>query len=224
MVEMSSQVRRTPYIKICGLRTVEHAVVAANAGADYLGLIFAPGRRQISIDTAAAIAAAVRRVDTPSGQAPALVGVFVNETPARIVAIAGQCGLHALQLSGDERTDVLPALAGWAVFKAVRLNGSSSEQGWFDTPPDTTAILLVDAHVPGVYGGAGVVGDWERAALLARERPVVLAGGLTSANVIDAIRHVRPWGVDVSSGVESDGLKDSAKIHAFIAAVRSVVV
>jgi phosphoribosylanthranilate isomerase len=79
----------------------------------------------------------------------------------------------------------------------------------------------VDAHVPGVYGGAGVTADWERAAAAARERDVLLAGGLTPENVATALRRVRPWGVDVSSGVETDGLKDSAKIRAFVAAARA---
>lgn len=208
-------------VKICGLRTVEHALAAVDAGADLLGLIFAPARRQVSPEAAAEIAQAVR--SSPRGPDVRLTGVFVNEAPARIAQLAETCGLDAIQLSGDEDVSVLRELGGRGrlVLKAVRLAGAASEQGWLDEPERPDVRLHVDAHVPGEYGGAGVVGDWVRAAELARLRPIVLAGGLSPANVAQAIRQVQPWAVDVSSGVESSGVKDSAKIRAFVAAARS---
>jgi len=203
-------------IKICGLRTVEHALVALEAGANMLGFILAPARRRITPAQLATICAAVRAA--PGGRRVSLVGVFVNEAPARMTAIADECGLDILQLSGDEDEAVLRELpAGRTLLKAIRLVDTSAERGWLST----SSLLLVDAHVPGAYGGAGVVANWDRAAELARRRPLVLAGGLAPGNVADAIDCVRPWGVDVSSGVETDGVKDSAKIRAFVAAVRA---
>jgi phosphoribosylanthranilate isomerase len=203
-------------IKICGLRTIEQALVALEAGANMLGFIFAPARRQVTPAQVAAIGAAVRAA--PGGRQVGLAGVFVNEAPARMAALADECGLDALQLSGDEHEGVARHLpADRTLLKAIRLLDTEAEQGWLRTE----ALLLVDAHVPGAYGGAGVIADWERAAELARRRPIVLAGGLTPDNVAIAIDRVRPWGVDVSSGVETDGVKDTAKIRAFVAAVRA---
>lgn len=206
-------------IKICGLRTVEHALVAAEAGATMLGFMFAPSRRQVTPEAAAAMIQAVRAAQhIPHVEC---VGLFVNEQPARIVSIVAQCGLDAVQLSGDEPSSMLDALPlNLPVLKAVRLQGAPEEQGWLEsTHPHVR--LLVDAHVPGSYGGTGTLADWERAAVLARQRPLVLAGGLTPDNVATAVAQVRPWGVDVSSGVETDGVKDCAKIRAFIAAARA---
>src|SRR5262245_4314427 len=130
-------------VKICGLRTPEHALAALAAGADLLGFIFAPARRQVRPAEAAAIGAAVRAA--PGGDRVGLVGVFVNEAPDRMAAIAEECGLDAIQLSGDEDPGVLRELPpGRAIIKAVRLSGASAEQGWLaaDGPR-----LLVDAHV-----------------------------------------------------------------------------
>jgi phosphoribosylanthranilate isomerase len=206
-------------IKICGLRTIEHALAAADAGADMLGLNFATSRRQISPEQAAAIAAAVRA--GPHMQQVSIVGLFVNEAPERMLAIAHQCGLDAIQLSGDETCEVASCLPGIALLKAIRLAGAPTEDGWLQAPPAPNVRLLVDAHAPGSYGGSGVLANWSRAAELAGQRPIMLAGGLTPENVAVAIRQVRPWGVDVSSGVETDGIKDVAKIRAFIAAARA---
>lgn len=211
-------------IKICGLRTVEHALVALNAGADYLGMIFAPSRRQVGEVQAAAITEALRAAPIgPSGRRPGLVGVFVNEAPGRMLSLYERLRLAAIQLSGDEGVDMLDHLKDVPVFKAVRFSGTPSEDAWLTSVLAAPMLrLLADAHVSGSYGGAGVVGDWKTAASLAGSRPILLAGGLTPQNVAEAIREVRPWGVDVSSGIETDGVKDSAKIRAFIAAVRAV--
>ncbi|HJZ49624.1 MAG TPA: phosphoribosylanthranilate isomerase [Roseiflexaceae bacterium] len=206
-------------VKICGLRTIEHALAAADAGADMLGFVFAPSRRQISPEAAAAIVQAVRA--KPAERPVTIVGLFVNAAPDRMLAIARQCGLDAIQLSGDETSDLADRLPGYTLLKAIRLGGAPSEAGWLEPSPAQAVRLLIDAHVPGSYGGAGVLADWDRAAALARQRPIMLAGGLTPENVGAAIRQVRPWGVDVSSGVEIDGAKDAAKIRAFVGAARA---
>jgi phosphoribosylanthranilate isomerase len=205
-------------VKICGLRTIEHALAAADAGADMLGLNFARSRRHVSPEQAAAIAEAIRAA--PHDHQVSIVGLFVNESPEHMLAIARQCGLDAIQLSGDETSDIVGQLPGIALLKAIRLDGAPSEAGWLNTTTPSVR-LLVDAHVPGSYGGAGVLADWDGAARLARQRPIMLAGGLTSENVDAAIRQVQPWGVDVSSGVETSGIKDIAKIRAFVAAARA---
>lgn len=209
-------------VKICGLRTEEHALAALEAGADFLGFIFAPSRRQVQPETVATIVAAVRAA--PGGDRIRCVGVFVNESAERMVEIARIAGLDTLQLSGDEPIAILDTLRQLApdleVIKALRLTGSDDEVPWLDAP--VSIRLLIDAHVPGSYGGAGVVGDWQQAAQLARQRQVLLAGGLHPGNVAQAIAEVQPWGVDVSSGVETEGTKDSAKIRSFIATVRAI--
>jgi phosphoribosylanthranilate isomerase len=210
-------------IKICGLRTVEQARAAATAGADLIGLVFAPSRRRISPVEGAAITAALRAAN---GSSPLIVGLFVNEPPATIRAVAREVGLDLVQLSGDEPASYAAALE-WPVLKAIRMDGSPNEAAWLELAGATTMDpqqrprLLIDAHVPGAYGGTGVVADWVRAAALAARLPIVLAGGLNPANVAAAIAEVRPWGVDVSSGVERDGAKDPRQIEAFIAAARA---
>lgn len=205
-------------VKICGMRTAEHALAAAATRADMLGFILAPSRRQITPAEARAIGQAVRAAH--GEQAPQLVGVVVNETAARIRAIAAECALDAVQLSGDEPPALAGELADMTLIKAIRFDGSAAEQGWLaESWPHVR--LLVDAHTPGTYGGAGVMADWEQSAALAKQRPILLAGGLSPDNVGLAIAHVRPWGVDVSSGVETAGVKDSAKIRAFVAAARA---
>lgn len=203
-------------VKICGLRTAEHALAAATAGADMLGLMFAPSSRRIAPVEAAALVSAVRQ--HPTGQRVQFVGVFVNESPTTMDTIADQVGLDYVQLSGDESPDQAFALhTAW--IKAIRFDGSALERIWLATA--TAQPLLIDAHVPGSYGGSGQHADWGRAAATAAQRPILLAGGLTPASVPTAIAQTQPWGVDVSSGVESAGVKDIAKIAAFIAAVRS---
>lgn len=209
-------------IKICGLRTEEHALAALEAGADFLGFIFAPSRRQVQPEAVAAIVAAVRAA--PGGERIRCVGVFVNESAEQMVRFARIAGLDALQLSGDEPVAILDTLQHLApdleIIKALRLTGADDELSWLEAP--VSVPFLLDAHVPGSYGGAGVVGDWQQAAQLARRRQVLLAGGLHPGNVAQAIAEVQPWGVDVSSGVETEGIKDSAKIRSFIATVHAI--
>jgi phosphoribosylanthranilate isomerase len=213
-------------IKICGLRTIDRALAAATAGADLIGLVFAPSRRRVTVTEAQAIAAAVRALPPPR---PLIVGLFVNE-PAHVIAeIARTVGLEAIQLSGDEPADFsIPVEL--PLIKAIRMTGDPTEEAWLAriaaTKPATsnrlpTLTALVDAHIAGAYGGTGQQADWQRAANLARRVPTLLAGGLTPANVTQAIAVVNPLGVDVSSGVERDGQKDPELMAAFVQAVRS---
>jgi phosphoribosylanthranilate isomerase len=144
------------------------------------------------------------------------VGVFVNASLGEIQATMETCGLNLAQLHGDEPSDMLNALEGKA-FKAFRgvpqsINGFAKQ----DAP-----ALLVDASVKGIYGGSGVTADWNGAAELAKKYPLLLAGGLTPKNVAQAVRQVKPWGVDVASGVEyAPGRKDANRMKAFVQAVR----
>jgi phosphoribosylanthranilate isomerase len=224
-------------IKICGLRQPEHALAAIAAGADLIGLVFAPSRRQISLEEAAMI---VRAVRSHGYGEVAWVGLFVNATAATINEAIRVVGLDLVQLSGDEWPALAEQLSRPAI-AAIRMDGSDREAAWlswaqqketenersaqFTPSPAHRDIhfprLLIDAHVAGSYGGTGTRADWARAAELAQRYGILLAGGLNPDNVAAAIQTVQPQGVDVSSGVETDGVKDIAKIEAFIGAARS---
>ena len=151
------------------------------------------------------------------------VGVFVNEPAESIDAIAKLVGLGAIQLSGDETPEHCGQVAeatGLPVIKALRL-GDEADLERLDAYALAGATLLLDAYVPGSYGGTGRTSDWELARRAAERWPVILSGGLTPDNVADAIAAVRPFGVDVSSGVETDQVKDPEKIRAFVKATRA---
>ena len=200
--------------KVCGITNLEDAGRAVAAGADAIGFVLWPGSpRAVSVEDAAAIG---RRL--PAGVWK--VGVFVDPSAAELAASAERAELDFVQLSGDE-TPQLCAAAPCPAWKALRLApGTSTEtaQRQADAYPDAT--LVVDAGVPGEYGGTGETADWGAAAHLAAQRSVVLAGGLRADNVGAAIEHVRPWGVDVSSGVEArPGVKDEDKVRAFAQAL-----
>ena len=154
------------------------------------------------------------------------MGVFVNQPVEEVRRIAVACGLDYVQLHGDESPDYCRSL-GLPFIKAFRVAAKDGEEdiarrmeAYLAVYPE--AIFLLDAHVEGIYGGTGRSWDWGRAARLALRHPVLAAGGLTPENVAGAVQAIYPWGVDVSSGVETDGMKDVAKIKAFIEAVRSV--
>jgi phosphoribosylanthranilate isomerase len=152
-----------------------------------------------------------------------VVGVFVDEAPERMSEIAMEVGLDWVQLSGHEEVEIAAQIDVPAI-KALRFDGHASEAGWSEYGDTCDRLpVMVDAHVPGSFGGAGVVADWEAARRLAASRAVLLAGGLTPDNVADAIAAVQPWGVDVSSGVETDGVKDLDKIRRFVAAAKGNV-
>jgi phosphoribosylanthranilate isomerase len=199
-------------VKVCGLTSRDDALAAAEYGADYLGFVLYPkSPRGITAARLAGIADAL----APSLR---LVGVFVNESRSLVEQVASDCRLHAVQLHGDESAQAFREMPV-PVWRAVRLG----DDGIWQPPVEAWAVsrYVVDAAPPVVYGGAGVVADWGRAALLAESRPVMLAGGLTADNVADAVRTVRPLGVDASSGVESmPGKKDLACLKQFIEAAR----
>jgi phosphoribosylanthranilate isomerase len=146
------------------------------------------------------------------------VGVFVNASADEIRMTMRTCGLNLAQLHGDETSEMLDELNGKA-FKAFR--GIPADVSGY--AKNESPALLLDASVKGLYGGSGVTADWSAAAELAKKYPLLLAGGLTPENVAEAVRQVRPWGVDVASGVEAGpGKKDAEKMSAFVRAVRRV--
>jgi phosphoribosylanthranilate isomerase len=208
-------------IKICGVKTTEHALETARLGVDLIGVVFAPSRRQVNAEQARMIREALNTCE----QRPGLVGLFVNAPAEEIHATVEACGLEYLQLSGDETPLVLDKLPKLPIIKGIRLDGTATEQAWIaEAATNQRVRLLVDAHVAGSYGGTGVLADWQRAATLAATTPLLLAGGLNADNVANAIQAVRPWGVDVSTGVETNGVKDSVKIAAFVNTARAVTI
>jgi len=207
-------------IKICGLTNLADARFAALSGADLLGFVFYPkSPRYIEALAARAITRELQR------EFPAVryVGLFVDEPLDFVRGVVEVCGLDLVQLHGHETPDALAALDGRA-FRAIRPRSAAEAEealtayGTRSAPPD----LLVDTYSALKPGGTGEVGDWEIAARIARQRSILLAGGLTPQNVGEAIRRVNPWGVDVSSGVESEpGQKSHQAIVDFVAAVRT---
>ena len=202
-------------VKICGVTTIADALMCAEAGADFIGLNFYPkSPRYLARGAAREIANALHNLPRP----PVLVGVFVNEPATTMTAILDECGLDLAQLSGDEPDDILQAMNARG-FKAIRnhqLITNYKRQTTNDKPQ-----VLFDTHVPGEFGGTGKTADWGAAAQLASQCRLLLAGGLTPENVVQAICVVQPWGVDVASGVESaPGVKDRTKVVAFIKAAK----
>lgn len=211
------------WVKVCGLREPEHAVAAATAGAHLLGFIFAPGRRRVTPEQAAACIHAAR--ETVGGRGVVAVGVFVDAPVAEVNATADAAGLDLIQLHGEEAPESLRALR-YPAIKALRPAAGATfpaaaalVDGYRDAAAPPIAFHL-EGYSPLAAGGVGVRADWGLAARLAVAYPVVLAGGLDRANVGEAIDAVRPIGVDVSSGVESGGGKDARLIHGFVAAAR----
>ena len=220
-------------VKICGVRTVEAARVAADAGADFIGIMLTESRRRASVEMARAIVSelgerpAIMSVIPPSGAAwfdlvltarrPLVVGVFGEEPGEEIAEAARFIGLDAIQLSGRNAMAQAVALDGWPLIVAVRPDEGDDPQAI----PNTMLPLLEASHATKL-GGTGERVGTESAAGYAAQRPSMLAGGLTAENVAAAIAAVRPWGVDVSGGVETDGAKDYDKIRAFVAAAKAV--
>jgi len=208
-------------IKICGLSGVEDAV--AGAGADFIGLVFAPGRRQASPDKARRIAEAIRRL--PS--APEVVGVFVNSPADEVNRIAAYCLLDRVQLSGNEDGDYCRRIER-PIIKVVHVAATTEADDILQEIDalrrlglENEPIYMLDTRIGGAFGGSGRVFDWRLAAVAAARFPIVIAGGLSPANVSRLIEQVKPWAVDVSSGVETNGHKDAARIMDFIEAVRN---
>lgn len=208
-------------IKICGITNSDDAWAAVEAGADLLGFNFyAKSPRYIAPEKAREIAAQIRS----GGPRPLLVGVFVNSPLDEVRSILEIAQIDLAQLHGDEPVSVVEQLKGRG-FKALRPTSEEEAQldaEWFAPHGPNAPVLLIDAYRKDQYGGTGHTADWTIATKLAQQYPILLAGGLTPDNVGEAIRQVRPWGVDVASGVEvSPGRKDAAKMRAFVARVRS---
>ena len=210
-------------IKICGLTEVQHALAAAEAGADFLGLVFAPSRRQVSAEKALQVVEAVRALK-PS---QVVVGVFVNSAVDEVNRIADYCHLDWVQLSGDETWHYCQQIER-PIIKTVHVsNTRTSEEISSEIAighqllPQEDFVCLLDSRVADTYGGTGQAFDWQLAKKVSATFPVLIAGGLNPTNVGQMIREIQPWGVDISSGVETNGQKDTAKIREFIQAVRA---
>ena len=209
-------------IKICGLTEVEHALAAAAAGADFLGVVFAPSRRRITPEKASEIVKAVRRLD----HCPAIVGVFVNAPVTEVNRIADVCRLDWVQLSGDEDWEYCQKI-NRPIIKVIHIlpdTGIESvaaeiEEG-YRLRPEGELIYLLDTKLEDSYGGTGKVFDWRLAREISARRNIIIAGGLDPSNVGRLVEKVSPWSVDVSSGVETDGTKDVLKVRAFVESVR----
>jgi phosphoribosylanthranilate isomerase len=200
-------------VKVCGITRPEDANEAVRCGAGALGFVFWPNSpRFVDPYRARAIVASLPPFI-------ATVGVFVNQPAEYINGVASLVGLSAVQLHGDE-TPAFAAQIRRPVIKAIALGGEGVLDGWADR-----VTLLLDANDPEKRGGTGRTIDWTRAATLAAARRVILAGGLTPENVVEAIRTVRPFGIDVSSGVEATpGVKDHERLRTLFKALTERIV
>ena len=198
-------------VKICGIRTLEEAQAAVSSGADALGFNFWPqSARYVAPGVAREVIAALSPI-------VCTVGVFVNEDANRIVEIASELNLSAVQLHGDESPRFCEQLGSVKTIKAFRV-GQDFDLGLIEKY--SVDMVLLDSSTEGSYGGTGRRFDWQIAIEAKRLAPIILAGGLTSENVWDAITQVRPAAIDVCSGVEAKpGLKDLNKLRAFMAVV-----
>ena len=219
----------TPKVKMCGISKVETIPAVVEAKPDYMGLVFAPSKRQVTVDQAKTLVEELHRgyaqkygSDTEHDKNDTIktVGVFVNETVDNLVTIANEANLDAVQLHGDEDEAFIQSLkerTNVEVWKAIQIRTAADTEKWIDSSAD---MLLFDAYHKDERGGTGEVFDWS--SLDAFERPFMLAGGIDSTNVARAIRTVRPYGIDISSGIETNGMKDDKKITAFTKIVKSI--
>ena len=225
----------TPKVKMCGISKVETIPAVVEAKPDYMGLVFAPSKRQVTVDQAKTLVEELhkqyanrynRDAEQCSNQTLIhqefikTVGIFVNETLDNLVTIATEVNLDAVQLHGDEDEAFIQSLkerTNVEVWKAVQIRSAADAEAWIDSRAD---MLLFDAYHKDERGGMGEVFDWS--SLDEFERPFMLAGGIDSTNVARAIRTVRPYGIDISSGIETEGVKDDEKIKAFTNIVRTI--
>lgn len=202
-------------VKLCGLSDVQAVEVAIESHATAVGFMLAPSKRQVSVATVARIGASVPRDQIE------FVAVTVNEPADQLRTLLENEVVDVVQLSGDESPDLLDEVEG-RFWKALRFaSGTDVDQAvremdrWLDRAHPAERIL-VDASIPGAYGGTGHRADWDLVARIAEQFPIVLAGGLDPENVRDAIRTTGVAGVDVSSGIETEGRKDHAKMRKFV--------
>ena len=228
----------TPKVKMCGISKVETIPAIVDAKPDYMGLVFAPSKRQVTVEQAKTLVEELHKqyavrynseaeqtepvtiLDTASSETIKTVGVFVNETVENLLKIAEEVKLDVIQLHGDEDESFIQILkeqSNVEVWKAVQVRSAADAEKWIDSSAD---ILLFDAYHKDERGGTGEVFDWS--SLDEFERPFMLAGGIDSANVARAIRTVRPYGLDISSGIETEGVKDNEKMKAFTNIVRTI--
>lgn len=225
----------TPKIKMCGISKVETIPAIVDAKPDYMGLVFAPSKRQVTVDQAKTLVEELhkqyanrynRDAEQYSNQtlihqeSIKTVGVFVNETLENLLKIAEEVKLDVIQLHGDEDEAFIQSLkerTNVEVWKAVQIRSAADAEAWIDSSAD---MLLFDAYHKDERGGTGEIFDWS--CLDEFERPFMLAGGIDSTNVARAIRTVRPYGIDISSGIETEGVKDNEKIKAFTNIVRTI--
>jgi len=209
-------------VKICGIKEKAHALGASRAGADFIGLVMAPSPRQVTVAQAQEIVGALREQHEPVE----VVGVFVNMPAPAVNRIAQACNLDWVQLSGTE-TWAYCQMIDRPLIKVVHIEAGQSPEEVRDRLAQGSQALsqqehryLLDSRLGDRYGGTGITFDWGLAGEVAREFPLIIAGGLTPENVGEAIKTAAPWGVDVSSGVEVDRVKSTVRIKAFIEAVR----
>ena len=228
----------TPKVKMCGISKVETIPAIIDAKPDYMGLVFAPSKRQVTVEQAKTLVEElykqnvvgnnseveqtepVTSLDTASSETIKTVGVFVNETVENLLKIAEEVKLDVIQLHGDEDESFIQILkeqSNVEVWKAVQVRSAADAEKWIDSSAD---MLLFDAYHKDERGGTGEVFDWS--SLDEFDRPFMLAGGIDSTNVARAIRTVRPYGIDISSGIETEGVKDNEKIKAFTNIVRTI--
>ena len=219
----------TPKVKMCGISKVETIPAVVEAKPNYMGLVFAPSKRQVTVEQAKTLVEELHKgcakkygSDTEPDKNDTIktVGVFVNETVDNLVTIANEANLDAVQLHGDEDETFIQSLkecTNVEVWKAVQIRSAADVEEWIDSSAD---MILFDAYHKDERGGTGEVFDWS--SLDEFERPFMLAGGIDSTNVARAIRTVRPYGIDTSSGIETNGVKDDEKITAFTKIVKSI--
>ena len=219
----------TPKVKMCGISKVETIPAVVEAKPDYMGIVFAPSKRQVTVDQAKTLVEELHKqytkrynngAEQSNNDEIKTVGVFVNETLDNLVSIATETNLDAVQLHGDEDEAFIQSLkerTNVEVWKAVQIRSAADAEAWIDSSAD---MLLFDAYHKDERGGMGEVFDWS--CLDEFERPFMLAGGIDSTNVARAIRTVRPYGIDISSGIETNGVKDDEKIKAFTNIVRTI--
>ena len=219
----------TPKVKMCGISKVETISAVVEAKPDYMGLVFAPSKRQVTVDQAKTLVEELYKQYTKrynngtehsNNDEIKTVGVFVNETLENLVKIATEVNLDVVQLHGDEDEAFIQSLkerTNVEIWKAVQIRSVADAETWIDSSAD---MLLFDAYHKDERGGTGEIFDWS--CLDEFERPFMLAGGIDCTNVARAIRTVRPYGIDISSGIETDGVKDDEKIKAFTNIVRTI--
>ena len=212
----------TPKVKMCGISKVETIPAIIDAKPDYMGLVFAPSKRQVTVEQAKTLVEELHKQYTVRYNSETIktVGVFVNETVENLLKIAEEVKLDVIQLHGDEDESFIQILkeqSNVEVWKAVQVRSAADAEKWIDSSAD---MLLFDAYHKDERGGTGEVFDWS--SLDEFERPFMLAGGIDSTNVARAIRTVRPYGIDISSGIETNSVKDNEKMKAFTNIVRTI--